>query len=331
MCGSRTLLEQQNILNSVDADKIIEAMRDETSSLYCLADSASALSRRSIMSEASTALFDFDAEILSSKIYGVAYRSHLRQAKTFGNGRKSPVVHAKVATKEDSDRLFSTALHPSNPSGDARKDQLQLVSREHQAEAQDQAPLTDETSNASMTATKPPEINRNSQVQAEQTFPKLSIKQGTNPGSDVNLPSSTQLDTQQAKTSSKVAAERPPVDIKMLLLGTSESGKSTILKGIKLHEEGSYTNDERLSFTRIIFANLIWGVRVVLEAMESLDISLESKTLESHVPTIFLHSDSIDSITVDVRDAIHDIIRDGGFQACLRRRTEYQLSDNMDL
>lgn len=43
-------------------------------------------------------------------------------------------------------------------------------------------------------------------------------------------------------------------EIKMLLLGAGESGKSTILKQMKLIHEGGYSRDERESFREVCCA-----------------------------------------------------------------------------
>ena len=44
-------------------------------------------------------------------------------------------------------------------------------------------------------------------------------------------------------------------EIKMLLLGAGESGKSTILKQMKLIHEGGYSRDERESFREVSVDN----------------------------------------------------------------------------
>merc|ERR1712093_120399 len=76
-------------------------------------------------------------------------------------------------------------------------------------------------------------------------------------------------------------------EIKMLLLGAGESGKSTILKQMKLIHEGVYSRDERESFKEIIFSNTVQSMRVILEAMEQLELPLDDQRTEYHVQTIF--------------------------------------------
>lgn len=41
------------------------------------------------------------------------------------------------------------------------------------------------------------------------------------------------------------------------MLGTGESGKSTILKQMRLHHVGGYTAEERDGYREIVYANLV--------------------------------------------------------------------------
>ncbi|KAL9108245.1 MAG: hypothetical protein Q9227_006983 [Pyrenula ochraceoflavens] len=119
-------------------------------------------------------------------------------------------------------------------------------------------------------------------------------------------------------------------EIKMLLLGAGESGKSTILKQMKLIWEGGYSDDERESFKEIIYSNTVQSMRVILEAMESLELPLENSSAEYHVHTIFMQPPQIegDHLPTPVGNAIRELWRDAGVQECFKRSREYQLNDS---
>ncbi|KAG0317430.1 guanine nucleotide-binding protein subunit alpha, partial [Podila horticola] len=63
-------------------------------------------------------------------------------------------------------------------------------------------------------------------------------------------------------------------EVKMLLLGAGESGKSTILKQMKLIHDGGYSKEEREAFKEIIFSNTVQSMRVILEAMDKMELPL---------------------------------------------------------
>ncbi|BFZ58103.1 guanine nucleotide-binding protein subunit alpha [Savitreella phatthalungensis] len=119
-------------------------------------------------------------------------------------------------------------------------------------------------------------------------------------------------------------------EIKMLLLGAGESGKSTILKQMKLIHEGGYSVDERESFKEIIFSNTVQSMRVILEAMESMELALGDANNEYHVQTIFMQPNQIegDVMSSEVGNAVKSLWRDGGVQQCFARSREFQLNDS---
>ena len=110
------------------------------------------------------------------------------------------------------------------------------------------------------------------------------------------------------------------------------SGKSGafFLKQMKLIHEGGYSRDERESFKEIIFSNTVQSMRVILEAMESLELPLADARMEYHVQTIFMQPAQIegDVLPPEVGNAIEALWRDAGVQSCFKRSREYQLNDS---
>ncbi|KAI8070401.1 guanine nucleotide-binding protein subunit alpha [Gongronella butleri] len=119
-------------------------------------------------------------------------------------------------------------------------------------------------------------------------------------------------------------------EVKLLLLGAGESGKSTILKQMKLiHDEG-FSQDERVAYIDIIYSNTIQSMRVILEAMEYLDIPLADAQNAVHEQTIAALPNQItsDLLNSQVVRAIKALWTDAGIQATFARSNEYQLNDS---
>lgn len=99
---------------------------------------------------------------------------------------------------------------------------------------------------------------------------------------------------------------------------------------MKLIHEGGYSRDERESFKEIIFSNTVQSMRVILEAMESLELPLDDQRMEYHVQTIFIQPAQIEGevLPPEVGGAIEALWKDVGVQRCFRRSREYQLNDS---
>ena len=57
--------------------------------------------------------------------------------------------------------------------------------------------------------------------------------------------------------------------VKLLLLGPSEAGKSTLLRQLTIIKGGGYTDDERNAFKPKIFENVITSLATILSTMSS--------------------------------------------------------------
>ena len=117
---------------------------------------------------------------------------------------------------------------------------------------------------------------------------------------------------------------------KILLLGSSESGKSSLLKSFKIALEGSYNLDERICFKDIIFSNIVQSMRVILEAMETFELPLDFEKNEYHVQTIFMQPIFIESgsLSREVWKAIEALWKDRGVREAFERSNEFQLNDS---
>ncbi|KAG1139741.1 hypothetical protein G6F37_008923 [Rhizopus arrhizus] len=119
-------------------------------------------------------------------------------------------------------------------------------------------------------------------------------------------------------------------EVKMLLLGAGESGKSTILKQMKLIHDGGYSRDEREAFKEIIFSNTVQSMRVILEAMENMGISLAVPQNNSYVSVILDLPTQIEleSLPPEATLAIKSLWKDPNLLSVFERSREYQLNDS---
>lgn len=118
-------------------------------------------------------------------------------------------------------------------------------------------------------------------------------------------------------------------EIKLLLLGTGESGKSTFIKQMRIIHGGGYSNSDRLKFVVLIHRNIYTAMCQLLEAMTDLEIPFESAVSEETKGTLSaINPDVAQEITPEHKDMIARVWADGGIQTCYSRRREFQISDS---
>lgn len=81
---------------------------------------------------------------------------------------------------------------------------------------------------------------------------------------------SRQIDAQLKTDQKKMAQE-----VKVLLLGAGESGKSTFLKQMKIIHGVFFEPEQLKDFRRIIYQNMVKGMRVLVDAQRKLQIQLQ--------------------------------------------------------
>jgi len=113
---------------------------------------------------------------------------------------------------------------------------------------------------------------------------------------------------------------------KILLLGAGESGKSTVVKQIKMIYKNGVSKKEKEEYIGAIRRNAIDVMQTILEAMDTLSIDVSKEEL-SEAATRVKEIAADATLTPDLAQNIADLWADAGVQACYERRAEYWLLD----
>jgi len=121
-------------------------------------------------------------------------------------------------------------------------------------------------------------------------------------------------------------------ELKLLLLGTGESGKSTFIKQMRIIHDCDYTDNERKKFVQYVYHNIFIAIQSLIKAMNELKIEYKNESnLENAklLETVFVdYKTSLTVLDKNFVEAIKQLWSDSGVQECYNKRNEFQLSDS---
>ncbi|XP_077863694.1 guanine nucleotide-binding protein G(i) subunit alpha-like, partial [Saccoglossus kowalevskii] len=119
---------------------------------------------------------------------------------------------------------------------------------------------------------------------------------------------------------------------KLLLLGASESGKSTFVKQMRIVHQDGFSTLDRERFKHIIHCNVVESIESILAAMKKLDIVYEDKDRSADEDLVFKYSKAIQlgqiELSYEVAQSISRLWRDDGVRQCTLRSSQYKLLDS---
>lgn len=117
-------------------------------------------------------------------------------------------------------------------------------------------------------------------------------------------------------------------ELKLLLLGTGESGKSTIVKQMRIIYGKGFSEKDRQEFTVLVYRNILISMQNMLDFMDAHQIPLSDSSLQDGA-YVLLDTDekSYEDISKDA-PLIGKLWADSGVQSAYDRRNEFQLSDS---
>lgn len=119
--------------------------------------------------------------------------------------------------------------------------------------------------------------------------------------------------------------------IKILLLGAGESGKSTLVKQMKIIHNDGFTREELESFKPTVMDNLLSSMKYVLGGMGILRINLQSAKNKNFARVILSTTCCFDEdfqMLPDVSTAMLALWQDRGVRLAVARGYEYELNDS---
>ncbi|XP_039482350.1 guanine nucleotide-binding protein subunit alpha homolog [Drosophila santomea] len=119
--------------------------------------------------------------------------------------------------------------------------------------------------------------------------------------------------------------------VKLLLLGAGESGKSTFLKQMRIIHGVNFDYELLLEYQSVIYQNVIRGMQVLLDAREKLNIAWGSDGREQDAyDAKLMECSSLDLPKfMEYAPLISRLWQDRGIRRAFERRREFQISDSV--
>ncbi|KIO23891.1 hypothetical protein M407DRAFT_15507 [Tulasnella calospora MUT 4182] len=118
---------------------------------------------------------------------------------------------------------------------------------------------------------------------------------------------------------------------KVLLLGTPGSGKSTIMKQMKIIHQNGYTPDELAAFRLDIYQNLVDSAKDVVLALHKLGLECVeeiNKTYAAQILEYKVESDPSFRLAPDIANAIDSLWKDPTIAIAVKLCSEFHLPDS---
>jgi len=118
--------------------------------------------------------------------------------------------------------------------------------------------------------------------------------------------------------------------VKILLLGSGESGKSTFLKQMRIINGSDFVDQELKQYRLVIYGNVVKGMKVLIDARDKLGIAWGDEANARPAHFIFDYDNSVkleEPVFAQFVPAIIALWADSGIRMAFDRRREFQLVD----
>ncbi len=117
-------------------------------------------------------------------------------------------------------------------------------------------------------------------------------------------------------------------EIKILLLGAGESGKSTFIKQMRILHGSDYSEADRLDFRHTIYHNMLKGTKILVEARRRLQIPLQNSKNQQNgkfISSYHREGELSDEDFQPYVTPLDELWKDSGILSTIKRSNEFQL------
>lgn len=120
--------------------------------------------------------------------------------------------------------------------------------------------------------------------------------------------------------------------VKLLLLGAGESGKSTFLKQMRIIHGYNFEEETLNEFRTVVFQNVVKGMKVLVDALQKLGIPWGEECNRPHGSRLMRYEPSMvldSSAFAGYAPSVRALWQDSGIRTAFDRRVEFQLGDGV--
>uniref|UniRef100_F6PR32 Uncharacterized protein n=2 Tax=Ciona intestinalis TaxID=7719 RepID=F6PR32_CIOIN len=130
----------------------------------------------------------------------------------------------------------------------------------------------------------------------------------------------------------KEDAKHVDKEVKLLLLGAGESGKSTIAKQMKILYKDGFSEKERNSYRHVVYANVVQSIVAIVKAMPTLQIEFDDPNCTEDAKKVLTAGQMLGDFELsgEIGDAVARLWEDPGLRKSYERSREYQLNDSAE-
>jgi len=123
----------------------------------------------------------------------------------------------------------------------------------------------------------------------------------------------------------EIKSEKQKVELKLLLLGAGESGKSTIFKQMQIIHNHGFTPEQRVSYTPIIRKHCVETFQDLVRGAQSLGLLTPELEEKASAVLVAIEQEGLGGQHVTT---VTDLWKTENFQAAFAQRNQYQISDS---